>query len=235
MTSRQVNNSFSQNDNPVEVQDGTLSLTETPKPGIIGLNAQKNSFSCPVLPGIPVILGMSSLSSRVVRCLRSLEGEMIAQTRWYIETACSGGHYLTSHMGVRYIPEDRADAFGHCWIACQGSKRCGSYGTEFFGVGREFVIEARSYAGGRAHNSFEEDIFNQAIGRELARRYPATNCSQLCYMALVNGTLHFHGRSTLSDSSRARVYNCMDITIEGHEYRQGWRIISNQYLRLLPY
>jgi|GEM_PF-6302161 len=165
-------------------------------------------------------------------CLNSLIDEMSRQTRWYLRTACSDGNYLTSLSGLRYIPEDRADAFGHCWIACQGAKTCGEEATRAFGESREIFREVMKYLtfGVWGHNSYEEDTFNQRHGRELARNNPDGDCSSLCYQAILSDALRFHGHHTGNDPARPRVYNCSDIIINGNEYRQGWRNIPLEHL-----
>jgi hypothetical protein len=146
--------------------------------------------------------------------------------------ACREGNYLTSLAGVRYIPEDRADAFGHCWIGCQGAKNCGQDTTRTYGEVYEMLREAMSLItlGFWGHNSYEEDTFNQRHGRELARNNPDGDCSRLCYQAVVSGALRFHGHHTGENPVRPRVYNCSDITIDGQEYRQGWRTIPLEQL-----
>ena len=173
-----------------------------------------------------------ALIAAELACLYLLIDEMARQTRWYLRTACSDGNYLTSLSGVRYIPEDRADAFGHCWIACQGTKTCGEEPTRILGESYEIFREVmrRLTLGIWGHNSYEEDIFNQRHGRELARNNPDGDCSSLCYQAVVSGALRFHGHNTSDDSARPRVYNCSDITINGHTYRQGWRTIPLEHL-----
>lgn len=169
---------------------------------------------------------------RELDCLRSLFDEMNQQTWWFLRRACRDGNYITSLSGVRYIPEDRADAFGHCWIACQGTKICGEEPTRFFGERYETFREAMKYLSFSVwgHNSYEEDTFNQTHGRELARNNLDGDCSSLCYQAVVSGELRFHGGDSGEDPRGRRVYNCSDITINGHLYRQGWRTIPFEYL-----
>jgi hypothetical protein len=172
-------------------------------------------------------IGPTMEISERLRCLESLFDEMSSQTQWYLTTACRDGNYLTSRSGVRYIPEDRADAFGHCWIGCQGAKTCGEGVTRILGGAHEVFREAMSYLslGFWGHNSYDEDTFNQRYGRELARNNPEGDCSRLCYQALLSGALRFHGHHTGDDPARPRVYLCSAITIRGHEYHQGWRTI----------
>lgn len=148
-----------------------------------------------------------------IRCLESLFDEMSRQTNWYLRTACRDGGYLTPMSRIRYIPEDRSDAFGHCWIGCQGAKTCGQDVTRFWGESYEDFREAMRYLtfGVWGHNSYEEDIFDQRHGRELARNNPEGDCSSLCYQAVVSSALRFHGHHTGDNPARPRLYNCSDI------------------------
>lgn len=183
----------------------------------------------------PVISGPSLTGPVIasqIACLRGLFDEMGRQTWWYLRTACRDGNYLTSRAGVRYIPEDRADAFGHCWIGCQGAMTCGQDATRAFGEAYEAFREAMRILtlGFWGHNSYEEDRFNQRHGRELARNNPDGDCSSLCYQAIVSDALRFHGHSTSDDSSRPKVYNCSDITLNGQLYARGWKNIPFEHL-----
>lgn len=124
------------------------------------------------------------------------------------------------------------DAFGHCWIACQGTHACGEEATQQFGEGHEVLreFERTLSLGLIEHNSLEEDIFNQAYGRLLGRNNPDGDCANLCYQAVNGRALRFHLGSSSGDSARPRVYNCSDITLGGHLYPQGWRSIPMEYL-----
>jgi hypothetical protein len=182
----------------------------------------------------PIVTGDFGIAQGIEEadCLYSLFDELNRQTNWFLPTACSNGDYTTTLSGVRYISESDADAFGHCWIGCQGTRTCGEGSTGRFGRSYEEFREAMRYLtlGLWDHNSYEEDTFNQAHGRELARNNPDRDCSNLCYGAVVNDTLRFHGHQT-GPSERPRVYNCSDITIDGNEYHQGWRYIHFSYLQ----
>lgn len=201
---------------------------------VVQQTAHSNRLSNNIQRLVDVGIGADvAFEMEAIACLRGLFDEMSRQTWWYLETACSDGNYLTSRAGVEYIPEDRADAFGHCWIGCQGAKTCGQETTRSHGGAYEIFREAMSYLtlGLWGHNSYQADTFNQRFGRELARAKPFGDCSSLCYQAVVNGSLRFHGHNTSRDPTRPRVYNCSGITIDGHEYRQGWRTIPEQHLR----
>lgn len=170
-----------------------------------------------------------------VDCLNAVVADMYEQTRRYLREASANGHCQVSHAGVRYISEDRADAFGHCYMGCRGSQRCGAAATQILGEGREVYREELALVGFEEHNSFHEDFFNQMFGRELARQNPGGNAYRLSYLAVTNGALRLHGHNTSEDPRRIRVYNCADITLDGHEYRAGWRLMPVPYIsRLLP-
>src|SRR6266496_250915 len=76
------------------------------------------------------------------------------------------------------------DAFGHCWVACEGSRRCGNAATRDLGFLREV---SRELGFGGPHDSFRQDVANQAAGRELA--YSSGRCYTLCDTAYCSGGL----------------------------------------------
>lgn len=169
--------------------------------------------------------------ARNIACLRNLFGEMSAKTWDYLHTAARDGNYLTTLSGVKYISESRSDAFGHCWIGCRGAQECGQEATFFYGEAYENVREIlRSVTLGLYdHNSFEEDVFNQRMGRELARNEPEGDAFAMTYQALVADRLHFHGHST-GDARGPRVYVCEDIMLGGHLYEVGWHIVPMEFM-----
>jgi hypothetical protein len=171
-----------------------------------------------------------------VRCLMSLEDEMGEKTRQFLREASQQGHFLTSPAGVHYLPEDRADAFGHSYIACQGTRRCGVDITEQLGNGREAFRELMAYAtlGIWGHNSFTEDVQNQAIGRRLGA-LAGQDCYSLCFRAAINGLLKFHGQDTAGQYDLIRVYVSEAITLDGHTYEAGWRVMPRRYFSNLRY
>jgi hypothetical protein len=214
---------LSSGDRPADAEQGTLSRTAPSSTGPAGLSAHT----------IPPIGFNLHLLSTQIRCLSGLFDEMGRQTALYLEQACDNGHCQACLSGVRYIPEDHSDAFGHCWIGCQGAKTCGQDATRSHGEAYECFREAMSYLslGIWGHNSFEEDRFNQAFGRGLARMNPTHDCASLCYQAILSRALRFHGHSTSGDSERVRIYNCSDITLDRQEYERGWVHMPHQHLR----
>lgn len=70
------------------------------------------------------------------------------------------------------------DAFGHCWIACEGTRKCGGPQTFGYGMGREVSREWESRHGGPPHDSLTQDISNQIIGR--AASVKEGTCFSIC-------------------------------------------------------
>jgi len=114
-------------------------------------------------------------------CLSQLEQPMIDITfnRW-IADACGRKAYHLMHSR-------EWDAFGHCWIGCEGSRKCGTGATRVAGTIREFYREAQRILKTRPHDSYTQDVANQAVGRALA--YTAGTCYSLCDTAHSGGTL----------------------------------------------
>lgn len=79
------------------------------------------------------------------------------------------------------------DALGHCWIGCEGTRKCGRSVTAATGTVREFYREAERILGVRPHDSFTQDRANQALGRRLA--FTPGRCYTLCDGAHRGGTL----------------------------------------------
>lgn len=206
------------------IDKGTSALTAMSKPGSVGFGA--------LIP--PIGVESAAVAIGIV-CLMGVIDEMERQTSRYLRVAAREGDYLTSPAGLQYIPEDHADAFGHCYMGCQGTKRCGEEMTAFLGSGHETFREAMRHItlGIWGHNSYAEDTFNQAHGRSLAQANPGRDCFDLCYHAVVSGALRFHGHNTSEDPNRVRLYNCSDITFDGREYPQGWRLVPREYVSRL--
>jgi hypothetical protein len=114
-------------------------------------------------------------------CLSGLEQPMIDITfsRW-IPDVCT-----RTAGGILHSRE--WDAFGHCWIGCEGSRRCGRGPTAVAGTVREFYREAQRKLGTRPHDSFSQDMANQSNGRELS--FTPGTCYALCDNAHRTGGL----------------------------------------------
>ena len=94
-------------------------------------------------------------------CLSPLGQPMIENTRdvflpWYY-----------ANSGDKPVPARVWDAFGHCWIGCAGTKKCGATATAIAGKSREFY---REFIGGGPHNSYQQDTKNQTLGRGFGDR-----------------------------------------------------------------
>lgn len=115
-------------------------------------------------------------------CLSNLEKPMGSITfgRW-IPDVCrrTASHILHSREW---------DAFGHCWIGCEGSRRCGETPTALAGTVREFYREAQRILRIRPHDSFQQDLANQRLGRTLS--FTRGTCYMLCDNAHRTGTLN---------------------------------------------
>jgi hypothetical protein len=115
------------------------------------------------------------------RCLQRLFGPMhtITFDRW-IPAACR-------RSTTGYLHSREWDAFGHCWIGCEGTRRCGGSPTATLGTLRELQREIEARTGGNPHDSFSQDMNNQALGRELA--FSGGTCYALCDGAHRTGAL----------------------------------------------
>ncbi len=129
-----------------------------------------------LIPGYGIIRGAAAYS-----CLSELKRPMgqITFGQW-IPHAC--GRSLTGYLHSR-----EWDAFGHCWIACEGSRQCGRGPTAVAGTSREIYREIEDTLGGDPHDSYSQDINNQSLGRELAAT--PGRCFTLCDNAHSGGTL----------------------------------------------
>jgi len=189
-----------------QIDDGTLARTRMSRPGICDSSEDDSA----------------SLRLGAISCLNRVADTMIEQTWRYLRKATDDGNFETSNRGLQFITEDRADAFGHCYMGCKGTRTCGETATLILGEGREHFVEILRFAG-RQHNSYAEDLFNQRLGRELALRNPSAYCFDICYRATTMGLVQLHGHSSSTDINEVTVYVCSDITIEGNEYLRGWR------------
>jgi hypothetical protein len=157
--------------------------------------------------------------------------EMSQQTYLYLERGCNDHNSRISQTGIEFISEDHADAFGHCWIGCEGTKRCGFVTTAIMGGLHEMFRDVQDIVGYAEHNSYDEDLFNQAFGEIIANDNPDVNCFNSCYQATAENILHFHGYNSARTPGNSRVYNCSDITVDGNFYGgPHYRIIPNEYL-----
>lgn len=95
-------------------------------------------------------------------------------------------YYSRTHAPV---PSRVWDAFGHCLMACEGTKKCGATVTAMVGKAREF---GREYLFGGPHDSYEQDTNNQTLGRSFG------GGSRDCYDACSEASLKTSGGLDLS-------------------------------------
>lgn len=88
-------------------------------------------------------------------------------------------YYQTTGLPV---PANVWDAFGHCYVACCGTKWCGAFATALLGseyeLGRELGL-------GGPHDSHEQDVNNQALGRRFGDE--GRDCVIACRNAALPG------------------------------------------------
>jgi hypothetical protein len=135
------------------------------------------------------------------RCLRPLIPEMSRETLTFIRNYCRTLPRQTTESRLVYSPRTRAprtelttstltavpnnhyDAFGHCWIGCAGSRRCGREAAARLGTAREIWRELDQ----DPHDSFSQDLRNQAYGRQVSDE--RGSCLTLCEQAVMDGRL----------------------------------------------
>jgi hypothetical protein len=116
------------------------------------------------------------------KCLEGLFPAMRSETfETWIPVACA-----RTKSGILHSRE--WDAFGHCWIACEGTRKCGGPQTWVLGLGRELSREWESRTGGKHHDSLSQDISNQLIGRVASIQ--AGTCFAICDSLHKNGHLN---------------------------------------------
>ncbi len=105
-------------------------------------------------------------------CLKSLFPGMTSDTfeRW-IPMACA-------RTKDRFLNNREWDAFGHCWIGCEGTRHCGGARTWAYGTAREIGRELGSWFGGEPHDSFTQDRANQQHGRTASKE--SGTCFSIC-------------------------------------------------------
>lgn len=141
----------------------------------------KDVLSVFPIPPTNVPIGGIVRGALAADCLSDLDLPMrsITSERW-IPHACG-----RSASGILHSRE--WDAFGHCWIACEGSRQCGRGPTAVAGTGREIYREIQDTFGFSPHDSFSQDINNQSLGRELS--FTAGTCFSLCDNAHTSGSM----------------------------------------------
>lgn len=119
------------------------------------------------------------------RCLKPLEIPMYNET-FGDPTARAGSFRLWYYNQTgNPVPNNVWDAFGHCWIACASTQRCGAFTANLAGSAREFY---REYIDSDPHDSYKQDLNNQKFGRDIAKFLPSySNCATGCRNAALGG------------------------------------------------
>jgi hypothetical protein len=165
--------------------------------------------------------GPSGTLGKVKYLLRDV-GDVVSIDRWKKARGCLEGLFpsMKSLTFDRWIPTACArssrkvlhsrewDAFGHCWIACEGTRQCGGPQTWALGLGREVSREWESRTGGEPHDSLTQDISNQLTGR-------VSSVKEGTCFAICDG-LHKGGLLNLSAPQRTCV-DCATYPASGSE------------------
>ena len=147
---------------------------------------------------------------------------VVSPERWKAARGCLEGLFpnMDSFTFNRWIPEACArsktgflhsrewDAFGHCWIACEGTRQCGGPQTFAYGMGREVSREWESRTGGEPHDSLTQDVSNQVMGR--AASVKEGTCYSIC------DGLHKDGLLNLTAPER-KCANCKTYPASGSD------------------
>jgi hypothetical protein len=135
----------------------------------------------PLIVGAAVGVGAGIYAIWAYKCLKPLEPGMYTAT--FGNAARDGGFRLWYYNHTMApVPSNIWDGFGHCWIACESTKKCGSFTAAIAGKGREF---AREYLDSDPHDSYEQDTNNQTLGRGFGSS--GANCTVQCENAALPG------------------------------------------------
>jgi hypothetical protein len=156
---------------------GNPALTAASEPGVV-----QAGWPLIVAGGVGIAGALYALWA--YRCLQPLERPMYVAT-FGSDLARSGGfrlwYYNQTHVPV---PSNVWDAFGHCWIACASTQRCGSITAALAGKAREFW---REHIDSSPHDSYQQDTANQTSGRGFGSG--GADCTTSCQNAALNRTL----------------------------------------------
>lgn len=94
------------------------------------------------------------------------------------------------------------DAWGHCYIAACLGRRVPEHETSAAGTFYEILHEAFSHAthGIIEHDSLTQDLYNQAVGRDIGLHQPDGDLYEICFNAMMQGRLDL----TLAGVARGR-------------------------------
>lgn len=118
-------------------------------------------------------------------CLEKCRKPMFEKTFGAYSPEGTGGfrlwYYNQTHSPV---PGKVWDSFGHCFVACCGTKECGAFTAAIAGKGREFW---REYLDSNPHDSYAQDTNNQTLGRSYGAK--GMDCEIACRSASLSGDL----------------------------------------------
>jgi hypothetical protein len=95
--------------------------------------------------------------------------------------------WISARFGKSPVPSKYWDAFGHCWLGCEGTKKCGATATLIAGQSHELYRELERLIGVRAHDSYTQDTNNQRTGRGFGGQ--KLDCFDACSQAAVTNGL----------------------------------------------
>lgn len=153
----------------------------------------------PVIVGVGVGLGAGIYAIWAYRCLKPLEIPMYNATFGDTGTRRGGFRLWYYNQTSRPVPSNVWDAFGHCWIACASTQRCGAFTANLAGSAREWY---RENIDSEPHDSYRQDLNNQRLGRGFGSS--GEDCSIACQnAALPGGAMDLSApRATFWDPSR---------------------------------
>jgi hypothetical protein len=163
----------------------TSPLPQVPQPAAadIAPGTVQRGWPIFVVAGVAIAAGVGAYAA--YKCLKPCEKPMYMATYGAYSNKGKGGFRLWYFNKTKKpVPNRVWDAFGHCFVACCGTKRCGATVTAVAGKGREFY---REYLDSQPHDSYEQDTNNQTTGRTFGDA--GKDCTKACRSAALSGTL----------------------------------------------
>ncbi|GHJ49313.1 hypothetical protein Cs7R123_66550 [Catellatospora sp. TT07R-123] len=135
-----------------EVHEGCPCASETENGPVAARPVQRVSW--PLVAGGVLVVGTAAYLAWAAHCLDPLLDPMKTEAVRF-----RAKHHRDTG---RPVASRKWDAFGHCWIGCAGTKKCGATATAVVGQSRELL---REMGFGGPHDSYRQDTNNQATGR----------------------------------------------------------------------
>ncbi|NKJ22306.1 DUF4157 domain-containing protein [Dyella sp. SG609] len=136
----------------------------------------------PLVAAGVVGVGAALYAAWAYHCLTPLERPMYDATFGDPVNRTGGFRLWYYNQTHAPISSNVWDAFGHCWIACASTKRCGAFTARLAGSSREFY---REYIDSSPHDSYAQDINNQRLGRGFGSN--GDDCDTACRNAALPG------------------------------------------------